>query len=510
MKKIFVFLFVIAIGTGFSAESQTRKLNKVNLGPNVNSIYDDFAPVITPDGKTLYFCRQSSPENAGYSSNPDDQDIWVSRKVDGAWTPAENLRALNDENSNYVCGTSPDGSSILVGGFFRKDGKTSFLATYRKSADGKWSYEQVIIDDYYNLNNFVGYFLAPDNRTMILSVEREDGYGDLDLYVSFKTPEGIWTAPKNLGENVNSSGEDSTPFLAADGRTLYFSSDGRGGYGDQDVFVTKRIGDGWDDWTEPENLGPELNTEFRDYHYKVIASGEAALIVTDRNTLGGRDIFKVSIPQEFKPEPVVLVSGVTADEDSFDPVEAVIHYEILPGGDEAGSVRSNPKTGKYQIALPGGKKYGVRAEAEGYYPVSDYLDLSRLEKYKEIEKDLYLAKIARPKAIRISNLFFNYDSEEILPESYPELDRLAEFLKENPDYDIVVMGHTDAEGDEAYNLRLSKARAKSVYDYLAENGIDKSRMQYKGLGESQPIETNETEEGRAKNRRVEFTLKLRD
>jgi len=188
------------------------------------------------------------------------------------------------------------------------------------------------------------------------------------------------------------------------------------------------------------------------------------------------------------------------------PIEAKIYYEMLPSGIEQGIARTNPSTGDYKITLPKGRKYGVRAEADGYLSVNDFIDATDLSRYKEIERNLYLVPIEVGETIKLNNIFFDSGKFELKQESYPELQRVVTFLKENPDITIQISGHTDNVNTDEYNLKLSENRAKAVHTFLIQNNISASRVTYKGYGESNPVETNDTEEGRQLNRRVEFTI----
>ncbi len=487
-----------------------------NLGPNINSIYDEVLPVISPDGKTLYVDRKNHPQNyrkAGARIDSNNVDnIWFSTQdAGGNWMPLQNMGPqLNNGFGSFVASVTPDGNTLLLGGRYEPKGNElngdfSLWLTHRIT-DG-WSYPQkVVVNDYYNTGVYVEFCLSNDGRTIILSLDRRDSHGGKDLYVSFLQADGTWSAPKNLGPDVNSAADEATPFLASDGKTLYFASDGFAGYGSMDMYITRRLDSTWQHWSEPENLGPQLNTSGWDAYYTVPASGEYAYFVSTQNSFGLDDIFRVKLPEELRPRPVVLVSGNVLDAKTGKPVMAEIKYEDLETGKEIGSARTSPGTGAYKITLPAGANYGYRAEAPGYVPVSQNLDLTKTDTYQELERDLTLVPIEKGETIRLNNIFFETAKADLRPESFTELDRVVTMLKDNPNMEILIGGHTDNVGSPASNVQLSGARAMAVQSYLINKGIIAARLRTKGFGETKPVASNDTDPGRQQNRRVEFTI----
>lgn len=477
-----------------------------NLGPNVNGQYDDILPVISPDGLTLYFCRSHSPENIGGGR----QDIWVSELLsDGTWGLAKNIGIpLNNRDNNYLCSITPDGNTIIVGdGYSASNNRQRSIAISRRTADGWTVPEPVVIRNFYNDNRFGEYSLANDSKTLILTVERKDSKGGKDLYVSFRQEDSSFSEPMNMGSVVNSLGHEATPFIASDNSSLYFASDGQGGFGAFDVFVTRRLDSTWSSWSTPENLGPEINTPGWDLYYTIPASGDAAYYVSYNNTFGAGDIFRIKLPENVRPRPVVLVTGRVLNKKTGEPLEADIIYEILPSGVEVGTARSTPNTGTYKIVLPAGSKYGFRASAPNYMSVNDNLDLSALKEYTEIKRDLYLVPIEAGSVAELKNIFFDYNKATLRDESFPELRRVVDMIQKSPTMTIEVAGHTDAIGGDAYNQRLSEERASSVRTFIVEHGITPERLIAVGYGKKVPVATNLTDEGRQQNRRVEVMIK---
>jgi outer membrane protein OmpA-like peptidoglycan-associated protein len=273
-----------------------------------------------------------------------------------------------------------------------------------------------------------------------------------------------------------------------------------------DMYIARRLDESWTKWTEPQNLGPQINSESWDAYYTVTASGDYAYFVSTENSVGQGDIYRVKLPQALRPRPVVLLSGRVLDAKTHKPVNARIKYELLPSGREVGGALTNPTTGVYKITLPAGFTYGYRAEAPGYVPVSENLDLRSTEHYSEERRDLTLVPLEKGQTIRLNNIFFETAKAELRPESFAELDRVVDLLKSNPTMEIAITGHTDNVGTASMNRELSDARAKSVMSYLIEKGIAKKRLTAKGYGDSKPVASNDTEEGRQENRRVEFTI----
>ena len=348
--------------------------------------------------------------------------------------------------------------------------------------------------------------LAADGKTLLISLQRDESYGNRDMYACFLRDDGTWTAPKNLGPDINTAADEGTPFLAADGKTLYFASDGYSGYGSTDMYLSRRLDDSWQKWSEPENLGPDFNTPDWDAYFTLPASGDYAYFVSQQKTIGEADIFKVKLPPSLRPSPVVLVVGKVIDGKTGNPVEATIHYEVLPGGKEAGIAHSNPTTGEYKISLPAGALYGFRAEAKGYVAVNENLNLKKITEYSEIKRDLKLVPFEVGQTVRLNNLFFDFNQSILKSESYAELDRLVALLKASDKMEVEISGHTDNVGNDVSNKTLSNNRAKAVRDYLVSKSISAKRLKTVGYGKAKPLSFNDTEEGRAQNRRVEFTI----
>ncbi len=477
-----------------------------NLGPRINSFYDEVFPVISPDGKTLYFDRKNHPGNLGEGNH---DDIWIS-EVDSAtgWKNARNAGPpLNNESHNFVCSISPDGNTLLLGNAYHEGGElTSGLSLSQRTLDGWTSPQPVEILDYYNQDIYGEYQLAANGKVILMAIERKDTEGKRDLYASFRMHNGNWSAPLHLGPVINSAGLEMSPFLAPDMRTLYFSSNGFPGYGNNDMFMSRRLDESWTSWSEPLNLGNGLNTGEMEAYYTVPASGDFAYFASANQSIGRTDLFRVSLPENIRPEPVVLVRGQVLDAISRQPLSAEIRYSISEGDSLAGLARSAPEDGRYRVILPFGESYRMEARAEGYFALQESLDLSKVQEYSEQERDLLLIPLKRGQVVPMREIFFPVNSDSLLPTSFRELDRVADLLSRYPALRIEIGGHTNDRCSESFCRELSRKRARSVAQYLYERGYETDRVRWVGYGSLNPIADNATEEGRSQNQRVEFKV----
>jgi outer membrane protein OmpA-like peptidoglycan-associated protein len=338
-----------------------------------------------------------------------------------------------------------------------------------------------------------------------MSVDRGSTQGKRNLYVCFLDERSnTWSEPLWLGESINSSLNNTiTPYLAADNKTLYFSSDRAGGIGELDVYRSTRQDSSWQHWSKPENLGSGINRLGRTSYYTEDAQGKYAYFVWRSNSNSQTDIFRAPAPK--RTNDVTLISGKVLDE-LGSPLEAEIRYDRLSDGKRLGLARSDPATGAYQITLPSGETYSLHAEKTGYLPTSESFDAIKVSGFSTIEKNLILVKIKENASVRLNNIFFETDKTELLPSSFAELDRLRDILSKDTALRIAIEGHTDNTGSEAHNKALSLGRANAVVQYLIVKGIANARLQSRGYAAEKPIAQNDTEEGKAKNRRVEFRI----
>lgn len=477
-----------------------------NLGARINSEHRELLPVVTADGNTLFFCRLQHPDNIGPNKR---EDIWFSTKQpDGFWGEAQHLAApLNDEYPNFVSSVMPANNTLVLGSVYKSGATPGPGVSLAYLTETGWSMPEALnIEGFQNQGPYVNYSMAADGSTLLMALFRPGGLGDMDIFVSFRREDESWSEPLNIGPDINTATAEATVFLAADNRTLYFSSEGHNGYGGNDIFMSRRLDDTWLQWSEPINLGPEINSEGWDGDFSVPASGEYVYFVSTEQSFGEQDIFRLRLPQSLRPQPLILVEGIVKDAKTGRPVTTRIIYEDLHSGVEVGRATSSPASGAYRIALPAGQHYAFRAEAPNYFAVNENLDLATLAEYSELTRDLMLVPIEEGQTVRLNNVFFSSGTADLLDQSATELARVVDLLSYNPAMTITLRGHTDNVGESSDNLRLSGARARAVADYLVRQGVARERIREKGLGETEPVADNSSAEGRRMNRRVEFQI----
>ncbi len=497
---------LLLFATASLCAQNSDSLRLENLGPSINSEYMDVGPVISPDGKTLYFDRTDHPENVG------NDDIWFStRKPDGSWSPAKNIGSpLNNYEHNYVCTVTPDGNTLLVGNVYLPNGMMGpGVSVVHRERNGWGRPEKLNVTNYYTHGLSANYYLANDGRTLLLALERNDGYGDMDIFVSFVQPNGTWSAPANLGQTINTGGAERTPFLAADGVSLYFASDGHGGLGNSDIFVSRRLDSTWRKWSKPENLGRPINSEGWDGFFTIPASGDYAYLVSSEGAIGEMDIFRVRMRPEMRPNPVVLLSGHVYDARTKRPIASGLTYNAasVRGAKGAnGEARTDPSTGGYSATLPAGARYSITASAPGYAAKRASVDASRIDKYTEMTQDFYLVPVAVKKAPTGGPILFASGSAELSAVARRQLDGVAEAVAERSGVRLRLSGHTDDVGEEAANQELSVQRVNAAAEYLIQHGVAADRIERTARGETEPARPNSTASGRQRNRRVEVVV----
>ena len=499
-------------------EAAEESLVVANLGSGINTDADEYAPVPSADGLRLYFLGRLRSDCYG------GEDVFVSELQDSIWQKAVNLgKSINTNLNEAVQSITADGNRIILFGNYEETFGGGDIFYADKTADG-WGEIQHFPEPTNSQYFDADASMTSDGKAILFTSDRPGGIGSFheksvlfhghhggntDIYVCLLTEEG-WSEPINLGATINTPYTERTPFLHPDGKTLYFSSDGHYGLGRLDVFIAVRLKeDSWTEWSELVNLGKEINTADDDWGYKVATAGDVAYFSARGKSggYGGSDIYSRPLPDTARPEPVATISGKVTD-DSGNPLEAAIKWEDLSTGKNMGQLKSDPQDGSYFIVLPLGKNYGYHAEKEGYLRTSNNIDLRNETESLNITEDIVLRLIEEiieeEIPVRINNIFFDFDKSELKLESFPELDYLAKILQEHPDKKVEISGHTCNIGTEAYNLDLSNRRAQSVVEYLISVGCDDVSLISTGYGESKPIASNETEEERAQNRRVEF------
>lgn len=493
--------------TAESAEDLQKKAFPTAINTAKTS---EYVPLMSADGNALYFCRYDLM----------DENIYVSTKKDGVWQTAELVKDISsDRNNEGPMTLSADGNtliSFIEGNLYYSD----------RTAKG-WTSPQplpdVINSDYWDADAT----LSADGNALIFISRRPgvsgihrdkwfvyhgDNFGNCDIFVSVRSENGLWQEPINLGAVVNTPFAERSPFLHYDMKTLYFSSDGHGSLGRMDVYKTERLDDSWTNWSTPVNLGKNVNTAGNDWGYKISTDGSkmyyAAAQKNTSNNDQNLDIFEMNMPAKARPDEVCTISGKISD-GSGAPVAAQVVWEDLATGKKIGQLKSNPQTGEFFIVIPEGKNYSYFIQKEGFIPQADNIDLRETHCPMQIEKNIQLVNIQemadKDIPLTLKNLFFDFNKYEIKSESHPELNRLVENVKLAQQYGLKleIGGHTDNVGSDKDNLTLSRNRAQAVRNYLIAKGCPADIIRAEGYGEGKPIATNDTDEGRAMNRRVE-------
>jgi outer membrane protein OmpA-like peptidoglycan-associated protein/tetratricopeptide (TPR) repeat protein len=476
-----------------------------NLGSNINTADDEFVNSIRLDGQLLLFTRkfQSDP-NA--DNTVFEEGFFISTKTEEIWTNAQPYELAWKSIGNMgALAFSPEGNSL----YFAGCGWSSGLG----SCD---IYISILISDEWTLPKNLGKNLnssawdsqpsiSADGKELYFVSNRSGGIGGSDLYKSVLLEDGSWSKPINLGEPLNTSGNEMAPYIHPDGKTLYFSSDGHPGLGGSDIFMSRK--DEADRWAKPINLGVPINSISNEINLIVDASGnQAYLSAKGDGGFGGYDIYTFTLPESLKPEPVSFVKAIVLDAETSLPLVSAYELKLLQTGETTISGTTSKMDGSMIAALIRGNNYGLTISKEGYlfHSESFIMDSSSSEKPFLIE--VRLQSIKKNSKIVLNNVYFDLNKAVLKPESNNELMVLAQFLKDNSNIRVELGGHTDSTGSEKFNLQLSKERAESVMLFLVKQGIEISRIETKGYGSSKSISSNETEEGRRLNRRTELQI----
>lgn len=474
----------------------------INLGEAINTEQEEYFPGLTVDEQTLFFTRRDGSLHV-YLQN---EDLFYSTKENGAWTPARNMaRPVNTPENEGAFSTSADGQYLFFTSCSRPGGLGSCDLWITKLRGDRWT-EPFNIGAPVNTQHWETQpSLTADGKTLYFTSNRPDGLGGSDIWLTRFTENG-WSEPENLGNTINTGADEQFPFIHPDGQTLYFTSMGHPGMGKADLFVARKNPDG--SWGKPQNLGHPINTTGDEWNLIVNRTGEMAYYASDgrKDGKGGMDIYGFKLHEAARPKAVSYVKGFVFDADSKLPLTARIELLDPTTGQILLSSETNSKTGTFLTTLAGNKNYIFNVSAKGYlfYSGSFFMENSSLEKPYELQ--IGLNKIAGGQKIVTRNIFFDVNKFDLKPESEAELLKVLELLNKNEGMRLEIGGHTDNTGNAASNLVLSENRAKSVYQYLLNKGIAAARLTFKGYGANEPIAGNDTEAGKAMNRRTEFKV----
>ncbi|MBI5218981.1 MAG: PD40 domain-containing protein [Bacteroidia bacterium] len=479
-----------------------------NLGPNVNSAYDEYLPALTADEQTLVITVRLPRENVSPNSkNKFNEDFFVCRKTDGKWQIRETIGdEINTPNNEGAQSVSADGQTLYYTACEKSGGYGGCDIFYSKRVGDTWS-KPINIGSPINTESWESQpSISSDGKTLYFASDRPGGYGELDIWKSSLDVTGKWTNPINIGPQINTSATEMSPFIHPDNTTLYFASDGWIGMGGLDLFMSQTDEKGA--WTEPMNLGYPINSSQEETSLIVNATGDKAYFSSKRDdTYGGMDLYEFELYKEARPIPVTYVKGKVFDAATKAGIEAKFELIDLETTDIEMEAVSNSGTGEFLVSLPTNRNYALNVSKKGYLFYSENFSLkNRANSSKPYQIDIPLQAIKVGDKIILNNIFFETNSYVLKNESKVELNKIIGFMKENNTVKIELSGHTDNTGSKDLNKKLSENRAKAVYDYLVNNSISSGRLRFKGYADMQPVAQNTTTEGKAKNRRTELKI----
>ena len=507
----------------FSAEAKANPVPFApkSLGNLVNTTDQEYLPSLTADESILVFTKRIRGQ----------EDFYLSKKVDDVWQKGIPLTDVNTPNNEGAQNITPDGRFMtFVKCDDRKTGYGSCDIYFSEVINGRWTAAKNIGSPINSRARETQPSLTADGQTLYFTSERSGRNGTSDIYLSQRDTEGKWSKPKLLSDKINTEGDDQSPFIHPDGQTLYFMSNGHPGMGGFDLFYSRKQPDGT--WGDPINLGYPINTEADESTLVVSLDGKTAYYASDRilsenNTTQkekratGMDLYSFELYEEARPQPVTYVRGNITDAETAQPLVSRVEIVDMSTGKIHAAINSD-EDGFFLITLPVGKNYAFNVSKPAYVFHSEHFALKGLKETNDPYElaiglravpeevtgstEIPASALEKYKPTILRNVFFDTGSAALKSESFIELDRLKTFLNDNSGIRIQLNGHTDNVGSDTNNLTLSDNRAKSVFTYLVENGIDAARMTYKGYGETSPIETNDTEAGRQANRRTEFMI----
>lgn len=471
------------------AQDQEREI----LPEQINSPYIEIRPFISGDDQTLYFSRSEHPENL--NGEKDMQDVWMVKRIGNGWGTPENMgKDINNKSANSLCSISPDGQELLMFNTYRKI--SGPLARFRKVGNSWGKPEQVNISSYRNYNQYLDFFQSFIEEVLLLAIETEDSHGEQDLYVSFPDGQGNWSQPLNLGSVINTRKSEFAPFLAADGKTLFFSSYGRKGLGGADIYYTHRLDDSWQKWSAPVNLGDPINSRGEETYCSVTDDMKSIYYVSYHHGSETRDIIKSDLPtlQVEEPEPVVTEAEVL-QADTPAPAEANEEHGVASENSAVtASIQQKGNTAKTadgHVEQPHPKSLTDKKESKSLHYKAVPSDIAGMQQY-----------------MILRNIYFEFNELTIKNDAYDSLlEEIAVFIRQHPETKLKLVGHSDELGTAAGNKKTSKLRAQAVQNYLVKLGITKENILIDYKGEKEPLASNDDDrEGRELNRRVEIFL----
>jgi len=479
--------------------------NPVNVGSGINTKEDEYWPSISADGSKLVFTRQDNPGDNPSHSVFLQEDFYISIYSDSLWNKSFNAGPpLNTVQNEGAQSLSSDGNYMYFTSCDRRGGMGSCDIYFSSNNEGKWT-EPANLRSPVNTPGWESQpSISADGRTLFFASSRQGGIGGKDLWFSRLNDKNIWTNPVNLGEGINTAGDEMSPFIHFDGRTLYFASDGRPGMGGFDVYLTRMKDDST--WTEPQNLGYPLNTFSDEMGLVIESNGKKAYFSSTRNKSQGKDIFSFNLYESARPNPVSYLKGKVYDKETGKLLKA--EYELINLSTNQKIIKNSTDVmGSFLVCLPSGYNYGINIIKRGYLFYSEnFMFEGEHTVAAPFIKKIVLSPLKAGEKMQLANVFYEVDSWQLKKESLSELDNLVNLISENKNIVIEIGGFTDSTGTDEYNLTLSEKRALSVVNYLISKGIPSASLKHKGYGNSMPLGDNVTSEGRKLNRRTEARI----
>lgn len=470
----------------------------VNLGDSINSPQSEYYPSFTINDSIFVFTRHSG------GIREDFMESTLIKQPGGGYTKSQVINgSINAEPSKGAINISQDGEWLVFAGNFDRQGYGNFDIYISYNTPEGWS-EPVNMGANFNTDFWESApSISPDKNAIYFSSNRPGGYGGKDLYVCFRQPNGKWTSAINMGPDINTKADEQAPFIHADNMSLYFTSDGHPGYGGTDIYLVRKVNG---KWGKPENLGYPINTLENEGTLYVSSNGITAYYASDRSdTRGGLDLYKFDMRPDVRPVKTLYVKGTVSDATTGKGIPSTV--ELIDNEQQKTITKiQTDETGHYFITLPTGKDYTFTVNRKGYLFYSDIYALSGKPADTTYQKDIPLQPVQLNATVALKNIQFSSNSTNLEPVSRIELDKLLQLLNDNTTLQVQISGHTDNTGNAAQNLTLSANRAKAVVDYLVSKGIEAKRLTSKGYGATKPIADNNTETGKAINRRTEFTI----
>lgn len=474
------------------------------LSDTVNNFVMQYFPVLTADQQELIFTRRIS------GGQNDDEDLVVSRKdKSGRWTTPQSIsKNINTDLNEGTCAISADGRKLIFTSCVGRDGYGSCDLYESRKIGNEWTPPLNLGINVNSAEWESQPSLSADGRTLYFVSDRRGGIGRRDIWKSVLNDRGEWTRAKNVGRPVNTVYDEISPFIHANNRILYFASNGQTGYGGYDIFFSER--DTASSWSAPKNIGAPINNYEDQFSLFITADGKKGYYSHEETKAAGyttSKIYEIEIPEadriQFKSN---YVKGIVRDRKTNLPLSAKIELINIVTNEVESLVASDSVTGEYLIVLTQGSEYALYVSKKDYLFKSLNFNYSEVKNLEPIILDVALDRVTEGSTAILQNIFFDVDQYELKSKSITELQKLIRFLEDNPAVRVEIGGHTDNSGSPSYNQQLSEKRASAVQQYLISQGIPPKRLFAKGYGADRPIADNTSPEGRESNRRIEFKL----